>query len=181
MVGFITGSNLILEAARNTQSLFWVEEIRTQSSAFEKKEMGMYTLSKQSYWFLSREIFNNFVMRLTKIWGIMQIESFVKKRWRPRWITVPQIRGGSRGRVRENCWPPIKNPTDPRMFMEFGTVTPKQLCCGAVVLLDTKDFALSLHNQWCQNNWLQWLYIASTSLWVNIPEHPEIANQTDCL
>ena len=67
MVGFITGSNLILEAARNTQSLFWVEEIRTQSSAFEKKEMGMYTLSKQSYWFLSREIFNNFVMRLTKI------------------------------------------------------------------------------------------------------------------
>ena len=66
-VGFITGSNFILEAGRNTQSPFWVEEIRTQSSAFEKKEMGMYTLSKQSYWFLSRDIFNNFVMRLTKI------------------------------------------------------------------------------------------------------------------
>ena len=76
----------------------------------------------------------------------MQIESCQEK-MKAKLDNSPQIRGGSRGKVRENCWPPIKNPTDPRIFMEFGTVTPKQLCCGAVVLLGTKDFALSLYNQ----------------------------------
>ena len=52
-VSFITGSIFIFEAVRNTPSPFWVEEIRTQSSAFEKKEMGMYILGKQSYWSVS--------------------------------------------------------------------------------------------------------------------------------
>ena len=95
---------------------FLGEEIRTQSSAFEKKEMGMYTIRKQSYWFLSCDIFNDFFMRLTKIWGIMQIESFVKKRWRPRWITVPPDQRRFLGEGQRELLTPNKKTHRPKYF-----------------------------------------------------------------